>query len=316
MNPKKTAKKAKDQEKEQELIDHAEFQQSPFIAKGRAKDGELDQHYTVTPTTDWEGMKKYNNFIIQGEVYKNNHFVFVRSDETPRERDEENMKAFWVARILQVRAQNAQHVYALVAWMYWPDELPPPKARAPDQVSSVGGKRTYHGSHELIASNYMEVLDVLSFAGKADVNQWGEEDDNIPSKLYWRQTYCRETQDLSKIREHCICKGHFNPDTPMFICDNPTCQIWLHKACLMDDILKKSYKRIVSDESETNGTARPANGKGRPNKNKPYEGKFSARIKDSDEEAPAIIIKDVRPGQGQREWEEEIPCPKCGTVLQ
>jgi hypothetical protein len=49
----------------------------------------------------------------------------------------------------------------------------------------------------LIASNYMEVLDVLSFAGKADVVQWDEVDDNLTSKLYWRQTFNRETQELS-----------------------------------------------------------------------------------------------------------------------
>ncbi len=81
--------------------------------------------------------------------------------------------------------------------MYWPEELPPPSVKAADQVNKDSGKRTYHGSHELIASNYMEVLDVLSFAGKADVPQWFEEDDNLQSKLYWRQTYNRTTQALS-----------------------------------------------------------------------------------------------------------------------
>ncbi|TVY84989.1 hypothetical protein LSUE1_G000347 [Lachnellula suecica] len=307
--------KKKLSKKDQELVDHAEEQLSPFIAKGRAKDGELDQYYTVTPTPEWEAMKKYNNFIIQGEVYKNNHFVYVRSDETPSQKDldEENLKLFWVARILQVRAQNAQHVYALVAWMYWADELPPPKVRAPDQMTAAGGKRTYHGKHELIASNYMEVLDVLSFAGKADVLQWEEEDDNIQSKLYWRQTYCRETQELSKIREHCVCKGHFNPEVSMFICDNPTCKIWLHKACLIDDILKKTYEKLAANDPEINGTAKP-NGKPRV-KSKPYEGKFSARIKDVEDSAPMIIIKDLRPGKESKEWEEEIFCPKCDTVL-
>ena len=87
--------------------------------------------------------------------------------------------------------------------MYWPDELPPPKKPAPDQVSPHGGKRTYHGSHELVASNYMEVLDVLSFAGKAEVGHWLEEDDNLIHKLYWRQTFCRETQDLSVSCKNC-----------------------------------------------------------------------------------------------------------------
>ena len=81
--------------------------------------------------------------------------------------------------------------------MYWPEELPPPKTKTSDTVNNHSGQRKYHGSHELIASNYMEVLDVLSFAGKADVFQWNEEDDNLVHKLYWRQTLNRETQELS-----------------------------------------------------------------------------------------------------------------------
>jgi hypothetical protein len=43
----------------------------------------------------------------------------------------------------------------------------------------------------------MEVLDVLSFAGKADVFHWLEEDDNLNHKLYWRQTFNRQNQALS-----------------------------------------------------------------------------------------------------------------------
>jgi hypothetical protein len=64
-------------------------------------------------------------------------------------------------------------------------------------VNSVSGRRKYHGSQELIASNRMQVLNVLSFAGKADVRQWDEEDDNLTSKLYWRQTFCIQTETLS-----------------------------------------------------------------------------------------------------------------------
>ena len=37
-------------------------------------------------------------------------------------------------------------------------------------VNSVSGQRKSYRSHELIASNYMEVLDVLSFTEKADDN--------------------------------------------------------------------------------------------------------------------------------------------------
>ena len=54
--------------REQDLVDAAEFQISPFKAKGAKKDGELDQYYTVTPTKEWESMKKYNNFISKSSV--------------------------------------------------------------------------------------------------------------------------------------------------------------------------------------------------------------------------------------------------------
>lgn len=135
--------------------------------------------------------------LVQGEVYKNNHYVYVRGEKTPKRPHEENDKDFWVAKILQVRAANAQNVYALVSWMYWREELPPPATRTGDMVFSNSGQRKYHGNYELIASNYMEVLDVLSFAGKADVFHWEEEDDQLQSKLYWRQTLCRETKELS-----------------------------------------------------------------------------------------------------------------------
>lgn len=105
-----------------------------------------------------------------------------------------------MAKILQVRASDPQHVYALVAWLYWPHELPPPAKKAPDQISLKGGQRTYHGAFELIASNYLDVLDVLTFAGKANVVEWDEVSDGsefMAKNLYWRQTLCRGTGALS-----------------------------------------------------------------------------------------------------------------------
>lgn len=301
--------------KEQILVDKAERQESPFIAKGASKPGELDQFYTVTPIKEWGDMKKYNNFIIQGEVYKNNHFVYVRGQDTPKgavERD----KDFWVARILQVRAANPQHVYALVAWMYWPEELPPPRTKASDTVNSHSGQRKYHGSHELIASNYMEVLDVLSFAGKADVFQWDEEDDNLQHKLYWRQTFCRETQELSAIREHCICGGHFNPEIAMEICDNPSCKVWLHEDCLIDDILTKTYQRLVKSGSEaeagTNGTSKINGKKG---KGRIWKGSFQAKL-NADDGHTTVSITDLRENHVEpRTWTERVSCLKCGAEL-
>jgi hypothetical protein len=55
--------------KEQLLMAKAERQESPFIAKGASKPGELDQYYTVTPIKEWADMKKYNNFISKQLYY-------------------------------------------------------------------------------------------------------------------------------------------------------------------------------------------------------------------------------------------------------
>lgn len=70
--------------------------------------------------------------------------------------------------------------------MYDPKELP--KLR--DQGVTAAGRRPYHGKDELVASNAMEVLDVSTFAGKAHVSQWMEEDEEgEQAGLYWRQTF-------------------------------------------------------------------------------------------------------------------------------
>lgn len=53
--------------RDEELAEHAEFQVSPFVAKGALKDGELDQYFTVTPVEEWNSMKKYNNFISESQ---------------------------------------------------------------------------------------------------------------------------------------------------------------------------------------------------------------------------------------------------------
>lgn len=70
--------------------------------------------------------------------------------------------------------------------MYSPDELP----RLRDQGVTASGRRSYHGKDELVASNAMEVLDVSTFGGKANVVQWMEEDEESGlAGFYWRQTY-------------------------------------------------------------------------------------------------------------------------------
>jgi hypothetical protein len=116
------------------LADDAEFVPSPFEAAGALRKGELDQYVRVVPSADWKKMRKYNNckskpgacvfecatllmqYTVLEETYTNDQFVYVRGVNTPilTEGALGNDKDFWVARILQIRASNPKHVYALV----------------------------------------------------------------------------------------------------------------------------------------------------------------------------------------------------------
>jgi hypothetical protein len=116
-----------------------------------------------------------------------------------------------------------------------------------------------------------------------------------------------------------VCKGHFNPEVSMYICDNEDCKLWLHPECLVEDVLNKTYRRLVMKEDPdtkelTNGVARSNNQKA---KGKPlYKGFFSATIPGHGEEPPRINIKDLRAGANPKTWNESICCPKCRTTLQ
>ncbi|KAH8797648.1 hypothetical protein F5884DRAFT_251688 [Xylogone sp. PMI_703] len=169
----------------QQLINHAEFQVSPFVTKGNK--GDLDQFFTVVPILAWSSMKTYANFIMRGKLYTKNDFVYVKGEgASPEHEEEHGHESLWVARMLQIRAKDPQHVYALVAWMFWKHQLPYKESKQAN-VSDLK-MTTYYGNNELIASNYMDVLDVLSIEDKAEVNDWLEEsnEEHQLSELYWR----------------------------------------------------------------------------------------------------------------------------------
>lgn len=126
--------------------------------------------------------------------YRKNDLVYVRPPDLKLDGNEDERK-FWVAQILEIRAKDPRHVYALVAWLYWPDELVNVRVGTEAPKS---GRRWYHGKHELVASNHLDIEDVTSMAGHAPVAQWLEEDDDkIQEGLYWRQTYDIMTGKLS-----------------------------------------------------------------------------------------------------------------------
>jgi hypothetical protein len=99
----------------------------------------------------------------------------------------------------------------------------------------------------------------------------------------------------------------------MYICDNTTCKVWLHKECIVDDVLTKTYNKLVNgDDSSANGST---NGK-KPKSRKPYKGLFQAEIVEEGEMPPTIRITDLRGGANPKTWMEPIYCPKCNTALQ
>jgi hypothetical protein len=98
---------------------------------------------------------------VNGIKYFTDGYIRVANDSTierqkaiaegksvePRKKSDDD----WVARILEIRAQDEHHVFARVYWMYWPDELP---AGTRDGNKLVQGRQPYHGARELVASNH------------------------------------------------------------------------------------------------------------------------------------------------------------------
>lgn len=114
-----------------------------------------------------------------------------------------------------------------------------------------------------------------------------------------------------------MCREYYNPDKSMLACTNESCNIWLHGECLIDDILSKTYDRLLGsediEESTPSGTVKK--GQKKPRKSIPkkkYDGIFSAELKELDGH-PQVEITDLR---DKKTWREDITCPKCGVKVE
>ncbi|KAL1839522.1 hypothetical protein VTJ49DRAFT_1424 [Mycothermus thermophilus] len=192
----------------------------------------MDLYYQVDPAKQWTDMTRYNSFVLNGVKYYSEGFVYVANDSSierqkavnnnepmqPRKKSDDD----WVARILEIRASDEHHVYARVYWMYWPDELP---AGTHDGKKIIQGRQPYHGANELIASNHMDIINVVSVTSQAHVRQWYEEnDEEIQHALYWRQAFDVRTYELSSVELVCSCKTPGNPDKLLLGCTTETCK--------------------------------------------------------------------------------------------
>ncbi|KAI1769749.1 hypothetical protein F4818DRAFT_446934 [Hypoxylon cercidicola] len=255
-NEKEKKAKRRRQESEEHPLPKVLLQASPFSPMGKFKDpnNTMDRHYQVQPYQKWMDMTRYNSFVLNGVKYWSEGFIFVANNSTierqknpgetiqPRKKSDDD----WVARILEIRASDEHHVYARVYWMYWPDELPP---GTQDGKKLVQGRQWYHGANELIASNHMDVINVVSVTAAATVNQWDEtNEEEVQPALYWRQAFDVRSMELSSAELRCRCNRPENPDQRLFGCSNEDCKKWLHGECLIHEALMKTYKRLGADK--------------------------------------------------------------------
>ncbi|KAK4192766.1 hypothetical protein QBC35DRAFT_202133 [Podospora australis] len=233
----------------EDVANKIHLQMSPFAPCGKFKTHEtMDLYYKVTPAKEWMDMTRYNSFVLNGVKYFSEGFIYVANDSSiqrqkskpaqPRKKSDDD----WVARILEIRASDEHHVYARVHWMYWPDELP---SGTHDGKKVVSSRQPYHGLNELIASNHMDIINVVSVTSQATVKQWYEEnDEEIQNALYWRQAFDVRTYELSSVDLVCSCNTPANPDKQLLGCTSEDCKKWMHEQCVIDDALRSVWNRL------------------------------------------------------------------------
>jgi hypothetical protein len=126
-------------------------------------------------------------FAVNQERFGVGHNVFVNHSNITQgtELFDADLHHFWAAEVLEIRANDAEHVYLRVVWYYWPDELP-------------GGRRYYHGKNELVASNHVEIIHATTVAGRATICHWEENDGSEELEgFFWRQRLDATTRELT-----------------------------------------------------------------------------------------------------------------------
>ncbi|KAH8745782.1 hypothetical protein F5883DRAFT_586371 [Diaporthe sp. PMI_573] len=192
---------------------------------------------------------------VNESTYRPGDYVFIANEETLKSHCSRwsdklpcpnlNHSNSWVARIVEIRARDEFHVYISVCWMYWPDEVP---RGTKDGKKHIQGRQPYHGHNELIESNHMGIINVVSVIREATVTQIrAENEEEVQAALYWRQTLDVFTKRLSVIKRLCHCNQPQNPDKVMIQCPNKKCNRWLHEECLRHQILLNTYDHLQTD---------------------------------------------------------------------
>ncbi|PIA93515.1 hypothetical protein CB0940_04761 [Cercospora beticola] len=189
---------------------------------------DLQVLYEVKPRDKWESLRRYKKFTVGSESIATGQCILVKHDEATEDMRMES-EAQWKAQVLEVRALDSEHVYIRVAWLNRPEDL-------------ESGRKSYHGKHELIVSNQMDIIDAMSVNGTLDVVALDDKDDDsaeIEDQYFWRQTYDLVTRKYSELRKICRDKVPANPDQIIIQCSRESCRQWLHVKCLAEDALRE-----------------------------------------------------------------------------
>jgi len=136
-----------------------------------------DVHVKISPADYWESTSRYRKFTINGEEFQVGQIVFVKKVE--EEEDASDVIQHWLAKVLEVRAGDASHVYLRVFWAYRPEDLP-------------GGRQPHHGACELIISNHMDIIEALTVQASASVVYWNDKPEDLAltaDQLFYRQSF-------------------------------------------------------------------------------------------------------------------------------
>ncbi|KAF5966793.1 hypothetical protein FCOIX_12317 [Fusarium coicis] len=272
---------------------------SPFSkAGGPVTNNPMNLYYTVEPRKKWLDLKTFTTFLLNSVEYGVGHFVKVANKATveqqkSRSNQETNYTKpgdYWVAYILEIRASDENHIYILVYWMYWPDDLP---SGARIDRKYVQGRQPYHGANELIATNHIYKQRVINGQRPEEVTHpLSPIDTKVREVQHLIDTGLKETQADDHthldLRETLLKTETSTPLLTSFKSKNPR---------IVHDLKKKGHKKKAAGR-------------------KPYVGLFEADLK-TQCTPPVWEIRDLRRnGRADDDtWTEEVHCLLCGGLV-
>lgn len=156
-----------------------------------------------------------------------------------------NIDECGLAKVIECRAADSEHVYLRIIWLYRPEE-------------TEDGRQPWQAEDELIPSTHMQIVDAVTCNGSIQVHKWEPGVEGGPvqrRRFWWRQTLDTIGKGkLSSIEDDCICErptdlsqGIWAKD--MIQCTDDECEGWMHTACVCNAAKAQVLADIENDDS-------------------------------------------------------------------